>query len=87
MLGVFDRTIELDLNNAVIFRAAQVYGITGRRMFQTWYQVNGLLSKPAFKKKIKELITHRVPIFEIGRAMDLITNKQAAKVALEIKWY
>jgi len=87
LLGVFDRAVELDLNNAVIFKAAQVYGITGRRMFQTWYQVKGLLSKPAFKKKIKELITHRVPIFEIGRAMDLIINKQAAKVALEIKWH
>lgn len=87
LLGVFDHAVDLDLNNAVIFKAAQVYGITGRRMFQTWYQVKGLLSKPAFKKKIAQLITHRVPIFDIANGMDLITNKQAAKVALKLEWH
>jgi len=87
LLGVFDKTVELDLNNAVIFKAARVYGITGRRMFQTWYQVKGLLSKPAFKNKIRQLITHRVPIFDIARGMDLIVNKQAGKVALKLNWY
>ena len=86
LLGVFNKTVELDLNNAIIFKAARVYGITGRRMFQTWYQVNGLLSKPTFKKKIKQVITHRVPISDIAKAMDLIINKQAAKVALKLTW-
>lgn len=86
LLGVLDKTVELDLNNAIIFKAAQVYGITGRRMFQTWYQVKGLLSKPTLKKKINQLITHRVPISDIAKAMDLIINKQAAKVALKLTW-
>jgi len=86
LLGIFERSIELDLTNAVVFKAATVYGITGRRMFQTWFQVKGLLSNPNFRNKIALIVTHRVPIRDVAKGMDLINSKQAAKVTLEPKW-
>jgi threonine 3-dehydrogenase len=67
-------------------KGAKVYGIFGRRMFQTWYQVKGLLAQPEFREKMARIITHRVPISELPRAMDLIQSMQAAKVSLEAKW-
>ncbi|MGA8542052.1 MAG: L-threonine 3-dehydrogenase [Thermoplasmata archaeon] len=86
LLGLQDRPATLDVDNALILRAARVYGIFGRRMFETWYQVKGLLALPAFREKVAQIITHRVPIPELARAMELIESSQAAKVSLEAKW-
>ncbi len=86
LLGLFDRPATLDVDNALVLKAARVQGIFGRRMFTTWYQVKSLLARPAFREKVAEIITHRVPIPEVGRAMELIASMQAAKVSLEAKW-
>jgi threonine 3-dehydrogenase len=86
LLGILDKPMELDLNTAMIFRSATVFGITGRRVFETWYQVRGLLAKPSFKEKISAVITHRIPIRDISKGVGLIESKQAAKVVLEPKW-
>ncbi len=86
LLGILEKPMELDLNNAVVFKAATVYGITGRRMFQTWYQVKGLLSNPNFRNKIASIITHRIPMRDVAKGIDLLNIKQAGKVALEPKW-
>jgi len=86
LLGLLDKPMELDLNNALIFKAATVYGISGRRMFQTWYQVKGLLAKPDFRDKIASIITHRIPIRDFKKGIELINSKRAGKVVLEPKW-
>ncbi|MDH5782698.1 MAG: L-threonine 3-dehydrogenase, partial [Candidatus Bathyarchaeota archaeon] len=86
LLGIFERPVELDLNDALIFKAATVYGVTGRRMFQTWYQVKGLLANSRFREKMSWIITHRLPMRDIAKGMDLIKSKQAGKVLLESKW-
>jgi len=86
LLGILEKPMELDLNNAVVFKAATVYGISGRRMFQTWYQVKGLLSNLDFRNKIASIITHKIPMKDVAKGMDLINSKQAAKVVLEPRW-
>lgn len=86
LLGLFDGPVEIDFNNVVIFRAATIYGITGRRMFQTWYQMKGLLAHPDFRKKLASIITHRFPMKNMADGMKAIHNKQAGKVVLEPKW-
>lgn len=86
LFGLFERPVELDLNDAIVFKAATVYGISGRRMFQTWYQVKGLLSNSDFTKKIASMITHRIPIKDVAKGIEAIHSKQAAKVVLEPKW-
>jgi len=86
LLGILEKPMELNLNDALIFKAATVYGITGRRMFETWYQVRGLLAKPSFREKISAIITHRMPMRDIVKGIELIKSKQAGKVALEPKW-
>ena len=86
LLGLFDKEVSLNLDEAVIFRAARIHGIFGRRMFETWFTVKGLLERPSFREKMAQLITHRVPIPDLPKAMDLIASGQAAKVSLEAKW-
>jgi len=86
LLGLFDGPVSLNFDDAIIFRAARVHGIFGRRMFDTWYTVKGLLTSPVFREKMGQIITHRVPIPELGRAMELIRSSEAAKVSLVAKW-
>jgi threonine 3-dehydrogenase len=86
LLGLFDGPVSLNFDDAIIFRAARVHGIFGRRMFDTWYTVKGLLKSPGFREKMEQIITHRVPISELGRAMDLIRSNEAAKVSLIAEW-
>jgi len=86
LFGLFEQPVKLDLNDAIVFKAVTVYGISGRRMFQTWYQVKGLVSRSDFRKKIASIITHRMPIKDITEAMEIIHSKQAAKVVLGPRW-
>ncbi len=86
LLGLFDRPATLDIDGALVLKAAQVHGIFGRRMFETWYQVKSLLAREPFRAKVRQIITHRLPIPEVGRAMELIASQQAAKVSLEARW-
>jgi threonine 3-dehydrogenase len=86
LLGLFDSAATLNLDDAVIFKAARVHGIFGRRMFETWYQIKGLLANPGLREKMARIITHRVPISDLPRAMELIASTQAAKISLEAKW-
>ncbi len=86
LLGLLDREASLNFDDAIIFKAARVHGIFGRRMFETWFQVKGLLERPELRTKMAEIITHRLAIGELPRAMELLTTTQAAKISLEPRW-
>ncbi|RLI66065.1 MAG: L-threonine 3-dehydrogenase [Candidatus Asgardarchaeum californiense] len=86
LLGIFKGPVSINLNEYVIFKNLRVFGITGRRMFDTWYQVSGLLERPEFKKTLKQVITHIIPIKDIEKGIELIKTAQAAKVVMEPIW-
>lgn len=86
LLGLFDTSVMFDFNDAMIFKAATVYGISGRRMFQTWHQVKGLLSNSEFRNKIASIISHKLAMEDVEEGIELINSKKAAKVILEPKW-
>jgi threonine 3-dehydrogenase len=86
LLGLYDQDVTLNVNDAIVTKAARVHGIYGRRMFETWYQVRNLLAHSSLQDKMAKMITHRVPLAELPRAMELIQSTQAAKVSLEARW-
>lgn len=86
ILGLYNDAVTLDVNNAITFKSATVYGITGRRMFRTWDQMGDLLARDEIKAKLSSMVTHTLPIRDIGDGMELIRTKQAAKVSLRPEW-
>ncbi|MFW9934138.1 MAG: L-threonine 3-dehydrogenase [Candidatus Thorarchaeota archaeon] len=86
LLGVFPTPFEVDINRLMIFKAATIYGISGRLMYRTWFQVRGLLRRPQLRKKISQVVTHRLPIKDLEQGFDLILSKKAAKVGLAPQW-
>ncbi|HTS32599.1 MAG TPA: L-threonine 3-dehydrogenase [Thermoplasmata archaeon] len=86
LLGLFDKPATLNFDDAIVTKGARVFGIFGRRMFTTWYQVKSLLARPELKEKMATIITHRMPIRDLPRAMEIIQSMQAAKISLEPRW-
>jgi len=86
ILGLYNDPVTLDVNNAITFKSATVFGITGRKMFQTWDTMFKVLKNPAFRTKLSSIITHTLPIRDIEKGMELIRTKQAAKVSLKPEW-
>jgi len=86
ILGLYNDPVTIDVNNAITFKSATVFGITGRKMFQTWDTMHEILKKPAFRTKLSSIVTHTLPIRDIEEGMHLIRSKQAAKVSLRPEW-
>ena len=43
MLGIPSKPIEVDFATEVIFKGITVYGVVGRRMYETWHQMTRFL--------------------------------------------
>ena len=86
ILGLYNDPVTLDVNNVITFKSATVYGITGRRMFQTWDQMYKILWRKDFREKLSSVVTHTLPIRDIEQGMKLISTTQAAKVSLKPEW-
>ncbi|MDX9722985.1 MAG: zinc-binding dehydrogenase [Myxococcota bacterium] len=75
-----DRSVSIDYNASLVFKGAQIVGINGRKMFDTWYRVRNLLSSG--RLDISPVITHMFLLedFEKGFAKLLERPRMAAKV-------
>lgn len=79
MLGIPSRPVEIDLADGVIFKGATVRGISGRRMFETWYQTRGFLESGM---DLSPIITHELPLNDFARAFELVRTGESGKVVL-----
>jgi threonine 3-dehydrogenase len=83
LLGLPQEPFLLDWNRLVIFKGVTVHGIVGRRMFETWYQMDNLLSSG--RLDVTPAITHVMPMAEFDAAIGLLQSGQAGKVVL-VPW-
>jgi threonine 3-dehydrogenase len=67
----------------MVSKGTSVYGIAGRRMFQTWQVMRGILKSKDFQNQLKKLITHRVKMSEWENGMIEIDEKRAIKVVMD----
>lgn len=81
-LGTPSRSTEVDFARDVIFKGLTLYGVTGRRMYDTWQQMFRFLRAGQFDPR--PVITHRFPLDRIGDAIQVIKDGQAGKVILEV---
>ena len=82
MLGIPNKPIELDLPKEVIFKGLTIYGVVGRRMYETWHQMTRFLRAGEFDPT--PIITHRFPMEEFDAAIAAIKSGEAGKVIFEI---
>lgn len=82
LLGLPAKPVELDLPNDIIFKGATVLGINGRRMFETWYQMESFLLSG--RLQLEPIVTHQLPMSEYERGFKLMQTGEGIKIVLQI---
>ncbi|HEY2824926.1 MAG TPA: zinc-binding dehydrogenase, partial [Gemmatimonadales bacterium] len=82
LLGLPKGAVNLNLSSDVIFKGLTVYGVIGRRMYETWNQMRTFLANKLFDPT--PVITHTFPLERIKDALDAIASGATGKVILTI---
>jgi len=84
LLGVYSEPVTLDLSEQVVFKYVTVKGVNGRRIFEDWYKVSGLLKNEALRKSVMKVITHEFSFDDFLNAMDLMRSGNSGKIVLHL---
>ncbi len=82
LLGLPAKPVEFDLNANVIFKGCTVLGINGRRMWETWYQMEELILSG--RLELDEIITHEYPIEQYETAFATMMSGEGIKVLMNL---
>jgi threonine 3-dehydrogenase len=80
LLGLGDARATLDLNELVVLKGLTIYGIAGRKIWDTWEKTSRYLSKGLVD--VGPLITHRFPLSDFHEAMSIMKSRRSGKVVL-----
>ncbi len=84
LLGIPSGSTDVNFAKDVIFPGVTIHGIIGRRMFQTWDQMEELLKAGLAKQFMKTgFITHQFPLDRYEEAFTAIREGDAYKVLLK----
>ena len=82
MLGIPARPMDVDFATEIIFKGITLYGVVGRRMYDTWIQMQQFLRSGKFDPTPG--ITQRFPLEQYDEAIAAIKSGEAGKVVFEI---
>jgi threonine 3-dehydrogenase len=79
LLGIFSRPVKVDLSDLVIQKGIRLYGIYGRRMYDSWERTQALLRGGL---DVTPIMTHRFDLADWEHGFELIASRHAGKVVL-----
>jgi threonine 3-dehydrogenase len=82
LLGIPGRPIEVDLAREIIFKGTTIHGINGRRLFETWYQMESFLL--GGQLQLDPIITHVLQMDEFETGIRMMQSGEAIKVVLKV---
>ncbi len=82
LLGIPNGEVPVDFATEIIFKGITVYGVIGRKMYQTWDQMRRYLTGGLLDPR--PVITHQFPLARIDDALAAIRAGDAGKIILEI---
>ncbi len=82
LLGLPAKSLSFDFTQHIIFKGCKVLGINGRKMWETWYQMEQLVL--AGRLQLEPIITHTFPIEHYERAFETMISGEGIKVLLSM---
>ncbi|MCX8014744.1 MAG: zinc-binding dehydrogenase, partial [candidate division WOR-3 bacterium] len=72
----------IDYDNDVVFKGIQIHGISGRKIFDTWYRIRNLLATKRIN--VRPIITDLMSYEKFSKAFNKLTatNRKSAKIVL-----
>jgi threonine 3-dehydrogenase len=80
LLGLPPKPFEFDLANMVIMKGVTVHGIAGRKLWETWFTMRGLMRSGAIN--LAPIVTHRFKLDEFDKAFAAMANGDSGKVVM-----
>ncbi|MDR1907680.1 MAG: alcohol dehydrogenase catalytic domain-containing protein [Holosporales bacterium] len=80
LVGLPNREITLDLTSNVIYKEAKIFGVTGRRMYQTWEKCEEILATGHFQ--MPKIIGGIYKLEEYEKAFDALKKGAPGKMLL-----
>jgi len=82
ILGIPPAKIAIDVAEDVVLKGLTLVGVFGRRMFETWYQMQSLVSSRRID--LTPIITHVVPIERFEECFTTLPGRDAVKIVLDL---
>lgn len=82
LLGLPAKSVDFDFNEHIIFKGCTVLGINGRKMWDTWYQMENLLLSGNLQ--LDDIVTHEFPIEDFERAFETMISGEGIKVLMDV---
>ena len=80
-LGIYAADVSINWSELVVLKGITIHGISGRRMYKTWYQSQSfLLTHGAL---IDPIITHELPALEAEQGFHLMEAGEGIKILLQ----
>jgi threonine 3-dehydrogenase len=79
LFGIPKGQVCFDLTNEIIFKGIRVYGVTGRRLFATWYRLAGLFKAGL---NIRPVVTHTISMADFDKGFTLVNSGECGKVVM-----
>jgi threonine 3-dehydrogenase len=80
LVGVPTRPVEIDLYRDIIIKELQVVGVSGRLLWDTWWQMQKLFDSG--KVNPLKVVTHRLPLTDFDQAIKLAASGGTGKILL-----
>lgn len=82
LLGIPKEEVSFNLAEDVVFKGITIHGVNGRKMYDTWFQMEEFLTRR--RLDVSRLITHRLPFERFADGFELMRNGEAVKVILDL---
>ncbi len=82
LLGLPRKPLTVNFTRDVIFKGLTIYGIIGRRTYDTWFRMLGLI-EAGLLDTLKALVTHEFSFEDFQRGFDIKLRGEGLKVILK----
>ena len=82
LLGIPNTEVSIDIAKDVVFRSVSIHGITGRRIWDSWFKMKGLLKSG--RLNVAPVITHEFGFDEYEKGFRLMQTGNCGKVVLNL---
>ena len=83
LLGLPREPFPLDWGELVVSKGVPIHGVAGRRMYDTWVQMDTLLRSG--RLDVRPAITHVLPMAKVADGIEQLRSGQAGKIVL-VPW-
>jgi len=80
LLGIPSKSITLNFADDVVFKGIEIYGVVGRKIYETWHEVKRLIDSGQLN--LDKIITHTMPLKDVEKAAEIMGSGNCGKTVL-----